>query len=133
MTEQQQTPQAPQAPPEPFLAEVRRFMDHRGIVIEEVSRMLAPLTFNFQGDDKPYKPPEPPKPLPIPRYHIQMAVLIGPDKQHLMQIPIHAAFDAADIEDAFAKAEAEIQKATHAEIKRRQEEAVKPRLVTPRG
>jgi len=113
----------------PFIAEIRRYMDHRKIVIEEVIRRMdfgSPLTTGAWPESQP-------KPLPIPRYHIQMAVLVGPDKQHLMQIPIHAAFDAADIQDAFAKAEAEIQAATQAEIKRRQEEAVKPRLVTPRG
>lgn len=112
-------------PTAPFIAEIRRYMDHRKIVIEEVTKIPNKtgadlMQVLFEGGT-----------LPIPRFHIQMAVLVGPDKQHLMQIPIHATFDAADIQDAFTKAEAEIQAATQAEIKRRQEEALKPKLVTP--
>jgi len=114
-------------PPTPFIAEVRRYTDQRGIVIEELLNLVKECETFVKLAGLPFAE----EPHPVPRFHIRMAVMIGPDKQHLMQIPIHAAFDAENIQDAFAKADAEIQVATHAEIKRRQEEAFKPKLVTP--
>jgi hypothetical protein len=115
-------------PPAPFIAEVRRYQDHRGIVIEELHNLSMGAADTF---GKIAFLPFSQEKLPVPRFHIQMNVIAGPDKQHLMQIPIHAAFDAENIQAAFAKAEAEIQAALHAEIKRKQEEASKPKLALP--